>query len=389
MKQILLIAANHGRILSKDKTALAMVLLLPLILSLVTGLAFGGGGQSRSYQVPVAFVDHDGGVVAESIRSVFSQSPYLLHETSATQARQLVNDRTVVVAVMVPAGLEASLRNQEPIDLTILRSDYQESPRIVEQELTALLLEIRATAAAANLLYEQGIPWLEAYDEVALLWQPQPPVVVEVEGVAREADPSIPMGFDLASPGYVVMFGLMLAVSGGASSLLAERDGGTLARLMAGPVSRWQLLMGKFLGFAVTGFFQMSLLIALGAMLFGVNWGANVPALIMLVVALSLAASGLGMLLASLCRTSSQASSIGVLTVLVLSMLGGTWWPLEVMPQSLQFVAKTIPSGWAMEGFTQIIMRGAALGDVALHALVLCLFAGVFLAVGVRLFRYH
>ncbi len=387
MRTMLLITQAHLRILSKDKTTLVVALLLPLILSLVTGLAFGGG-QTGSYQVNVAFVDEDGGMVSDSIRAVFTQEPFLLHETTRDEARDLVRERRVQVAVMVPPGMEESLRQRTPLDVAILRSDFQESPRMVEQELSALFLEIRATAAAANLLYDRGVPWADAYRQTSLLWKPQPPVTVEMEGIQRQ-ESDIPMGFNLASPGYVVMFGLMLAISGGSSSLLAERHGGTLQRLMAGPVQRWHLFIGKFLGIAATAVLQMSVLVILGAVLFGVNWGNNVPGLALLIVTLSLAASGAGMFLASLCRTSSQASAVGILSVLVMAMLGGTWWPLEVMPRSLQVAAKLVPSGWAMEGFTHIIMRQAQLGDVVVNALVMLVFAGVFVSLGIRLFRYH
>ncbi len=389
MRQVFLIAENHARTLFKDRTAVLIMLLLPLALSFVTGMAFGDiSTESQRYGVPVAFVDGDGGLVAQSIIDAMSVYPYSPQSAGEDEARQLVRDREVAVAVFIPPGLEQSLQQELPIEITVLRSSYQESPRMVEQHLNGLLLRIRSAAAAANLARSASIDWSDAYAQAQSLWEPFPPVTVTSTTVALEPKTHIPTGYNLASPGYVVMFGMMMAISAGASIILAERDGGTLGRLLTSPLSQSQLLLGKALGIMITAVIQMSILIALGQMIFGVSWGSNLPGLVMLVITLSMAATGIGMFLASLCRTSSQASATGVLTVLVLSMLGGTWWPLEVMPSHMQTIARTIPSGWAMDGFTSIIMRGAGPGDVLVHALVMAAFGAVFLFAAIKIFRY-
>lgn len=385
MKSILTIAGHHVRILFKDRTALALMLLLPLVLSWVTGLAFGGIGSRGTYSVPIAFVDQDGGPIARSIIETLSEPPYAPRLVSDEEARLLVSKREVTAALLIPANLESKLQNNDQIIITILRANFQESPRMIEQQLNQLLLKIRAAAAAANLGAEEN--WQGTFERVLNLWSPTPPVTVKSQTVFYEDN--IPDGFNLASPGYVVMFGMMTVITAGGVTLLSERDSGTLRRLLATPITSRQILIGKMLGIVSTGILQMSILIAAGRLIFQVNWGANLPALAMLVVGLSFAATGIGLFLAAICRTTAQANAIGLLTVLVMSMLGGTWWPMEVMPRHMQIVAKTIPSGWAMEGFTNIILRGAALGEVVVPTLVLAAFGLVFLTLGSLLFRFE
>lgn len=389
MNPILHIAANHIRVMFKDRINLAMMVLVPLILSFVTGLAFGGmGGGAAGYSVPVAFVDSDGGHVARSMVDALSAPPYSARMAGEAEARELVSNREVSAAVFIPPGLEDSLRDGLPVEIVVLRASYQESPRMIEHNLSGLLVEIQSAVAAANLAHNAGIQWSEAYELARSHWRPRPPVTVEVRSVTISAGSDIPSGYNLASPGYVVMFGMMTAVTAGAATLLSERDGGTLGRLLSAPLAVTHIMAGKTIGIMCSALIQMTILIALGQLLFGVNWGANLPALAMLVVSLTISATGIGMLLAAFCRTSAQASATGVLIVLVMSMLGGTWWPLEVMPAHMRTIARLVPSGWAMDGFTGIIMRGAGPADVLTNSAIMIAFGVVSLLAGVRLFRY-
>jgi ABC-type multidrug transport system permease subunit len=386
MRSVLVLAQQHIKGLFKDRTALILLVALPLVLSWVTGMAFGGPGAARgSYSIPIAFVDYDGGPIAEQIIQAMSVPPYAPRLVNGDEARELVRTREVTTALFIPPGLQDSLQANQEVVITVLRGNFRESPRMVEQHLNLLLLRIKAAAAAANLAPED---WLGTFSAAAALWSPRPPVMVISETITYQS-PQIADGFNQASPGYVVMFGMMTVITAGGVSLLVERDNGTLRRLLASPVTKAQILAGKTLGITATGILQMGILITAGRLLFNVNWGANIPALALLVITLSIAATGIGMFLAAICRTTAQANAVGVLSVLVMAMLGGTWWPMEVMPRHMQVIAKMFPSGWAMEGFINIILRGASLGEVMLPVLVLLAFGLVFLALGTWLFRFE
>lgn len=74
---------------------------------------------------------------------------------------------------------------------------------------------------------------------------------------------------------------------------------------------------------------------------------------------------------------------------MLMAMLGGTWWPVEILPSYMQLIAKLVPSGWAMQGFVDLIMRNADLGRLALPVLVLFAFGAVFLTLGAVLFKHR
>ncbi len=292
--------------------------------------------------------------------------------------------------MIVPAGFAQSLQSGSPAVVTVVRADLRESPGLVEEQVGAILYRTRANAAAAVLGEAAGSgDWLDIFYRAADKWHPSPAVGVEMETVAVVRDDAIPIGNRQSSPGFVVMFGMMTVITAGGGALLQERQNGTLARLLSAPLTKFHLLTGKALGLMASGIVQMAVMITAGRFLFNVEWGRDLPALALLVVGLSFASTGFGMLLASVCRTEGQVQAVGVLSVLLMAMLGGTWWPVEILPSAMQTVAKAVPSGWAMQGFVDLIMRQGDLAQVALPIIVLFAFGSVFLSIGLALFRYQ
>ena len=391
MKNIIWLALNHLKVLSKDKTAYLLLLALPLALTLITGIAFGGGSSSGEVRIlNLAVVDYDQSDISLYLASSLHTQATSVHELTEDRARELVENRDIPAAVIIPAGFQKNIQDGLPVEVKVLRADLQESPRIVEQLVSTQLFQLRSNAAAARLGQDiSQVSWAELFQRAADKWTPAPPVEVIMEQVMISSDNQIPMGNEQSSPGYVVMFGMMTIIAAGSTNLVQERQNGTLARLLAAPLSRFQLLTGKTLGFMASGMFQMLIMILAGHYIFGVNWGQSLAAVILLVAALSFAATGFGLMLASLCRTHAQAESLGVLSVIVMSMLGGTWWPVEVLPSFMQTLSKLVPSGWAMQGFTDLILRGGNLQEVLLPLLVLTGFGAVFLTVGAVIFRFE
>ncbi len=391
MKNMLWIALNHLKLLSKDKTAYLLLLALPLALTLITGLAFGGSGSTGdAYILNLVVVDQDRSEVSRYLIDSLESETTFIHVREEDRARELVENKDVPAAVIIPAGFQQDLEEGHPAEIAVLRADLQESPRIVEQLVSNQLFRMRANAAAAHLAQEVSRDsWIALFEQAAGKWHPSPAVSVRMESLVISRDDNIPMGNQQSSPGYVVMFGLMTVIVAGSTTLLQERQNGTLARLLSAPANRFQLLTGKMLGLMASGILQMLLMILAGQYIFNVNWGQNIAAVILLVTALSFAATGFGMLLASLCRTHSQAESLGVLSVIVMSMLGGTWWPVELLPSFMQTLAKLVPSGWAMQAFIDLLLRGANLGQVLPSLLILTGFGAAFLTLGVSIFRFE
>lgn len=182
--------------------------------------------------------------------------------------------------------------------------------------------------------------------------------------------------------GFASMF-LLFGLTAAATSFFEERNQQILHRLLAGPVSRGQILAGKYLFSVVFGFAQVVVLFAFGHLVFDVvARPGQVPLLAFIALALSAAATGFGMILCAFTRTAAQAQGIATLLILTMSALGGAMIPAFLFPPFLRdYISPLSLVHWGMEGFLAVLWRDAGLVAILPYAGVLFLFAAVALAV--------
>ena len=153
--------------------------------------------------------------------------------------------------------------------------------------------------------------------------------------------------YQFVVPAYSVMFAFFL-INIMARSLLHERELGTLQRLRVAPISQVELLLGKTLPFLIVSLLQSTILFLFGYFVFGMSFG-NSPWMIMpVLLATSIAATALGLLVATLVRTESQVSAFANLAVLGMAGISGCFLPRDWLPESLQSISRITPHAWSL-----------------------------------------
>jgi ABC-2 type transport system permease protein len=174
----------------------------------------------------------------------------------------------------------------------------------------------------------------------------------------------------------------------GISGLFAyERENGTLRRLLISPTQRATYLLGTLLGNVLAALVQMLLLISVGVLVFDLKWGQAPVALAVMMIASALAAAALGVMLGAFVKSSGQASGLSIMIGMLMALLGGCWYPLDLFPEFARTAVKILPTSWAMQGMLNIVLRGQGLEGVLLSAGVLLGFAAVFFTIGVWRFK--
>jgi ABC-2 type transport system permease protein len=187
-------------------------------------------------------------------------------------------------------------------------------------------------------------------------------------------------------PGYLVMF-VFFGAAMGAETIVRERQNNTLERLMSSSVRRESILGGIFTSTAAKGLVQILLFLVVGLLLFNMDMGNSPAAVIILSILMVIVSAAFAIMLATLVKTQRSAGSIAVLASLVLAPVGGCWWPLFIMPEWMQALAKITPHGWATTGFNKLMLFGADFGAVVPEMLVLLGFAALFAIIAVWRFR--
>jgi ABC-2 type transport system permease protein len=178
-----------------------------------------------------------------------------------------------------------------------------------------------------------------------------------------------------------------------AGTLLEERAEGTLDRLRLTPQAGRAVLFGKVMVTMLLAVVQLVLLFAFGALAFNVPVMEHLPALAAASLIWAFAASALGLLFATACRTRKQMEGLSTLVILVMSAVGGAWFPREILPEWFQTAGLVTPVAWAMDAFHGILWYGKGvfstpdLGGVMVPLLVLWSGGAVVLAVAFRLYQ--
>ena len=197
-----------------------------------------------------------------------------------------------------------------------------------------------------------------------------------------------PAGFAQAVPGTMVMFTMIIILTSGAVMLIVEREHGLLARLASTPISRGSVVLGKWTARMAVAVVQIGFAMVVGRLVFKVDWGPSLPMVILVMAAWASFNASLGLTLANIVRTQGQMIGIGVLVSMLLAALGGAWWPIEITPESMQTLAKTLPSGWAMDALHKLVNFGYGPSSAVPHLAALSTGAVVLGAIGARIFRY-
>lgn len=155
-------------------------------------------------------------------------------------------------------------------------------------------------------------------------------------------------------PSYTVMFVFFL-VNLMARSFLNEREMGTLRRLRIAPISRWSILAGKTTPFLIVSLLQTVALFVSGRLLFSMSWGADPWLLLPVIFATSCAATGLGLLIATLVKSDSQVSAYATTAVILLAGISGCFMPRKWLPEIMQQISLATPHAWALMAYDQIL----------------------------------
>ena len=400
MRKVILIAWKDLYTALHNTSVVLGFILTPLVLTLVTGFAFGRSGTGELHAVPVLVVNQDEGTLGRALADAF-HTPEMAEVFAVQEARDPESARAAVeagdavAAIVIPADFTALLENERGGEeaTVVLYTDptHPIGASAVEEALSAVLGEMATRRVAVEVLVRQlaARGCARPPESVTLARKAVRhldavhPLEVRVEDVSgRKATAFDWRGY--MAPSMAVFF-LMFTVAAAARTILSEQEQGTLARLLVTPSTPVQVLGGKMLGTFLVGLSQMAILVVADGLLFHIRWGMPVGVML-LVIAVTAAASGWGLLIAALARTSAQVSAGSTVLALIFSIAAGNFFPRWALPAWLRTVSLISPNAWALDGF-RALAEGASVLDVGDEALALFVMAAVLLVIAVALFR--
>ncbi len=193
-------------------------------------------------------------------------------------------------------------------------------------------------------------------------------------------------GAEQVVPGAAVIFSGFLVGNLG-FSVFREHGWNTWDRLRASSLSTPELMIGKAVAPVLSLAVQLVVMLGGGALLFDLNVSGPILALVAVAAMLAVMEVALGFMLLAICRSVLQLNAASNVGAMVLGGLGGAVTPIDTLPSWAQAIAPFTPTYWAMQGFTDVIVGGAGLGQIATPLAMLAAFSGGFLVIAAVRFR--
>ncbi|MEW6059111.1 MAG: ABC transporter permease [Actinomycetota bacterium] len=362
MRAALTIAAKDLRQRTRDRSAYVIAFLVPFGLTAIFSLTLAKVSDESKFTATYTVVDRDGGEVARAFEGVVRELDFVKLKSAGTvaEASKLAEDGKIDAAFVIPAGFSAAASAGQGGELRVITSPNSEIGGMIARSIAgSFASEIDAVGLSVQTVLAEGGGSLH-----------DPTTLSRLVERARQATPTALLDQNTAenrlfssttfyAVGMAVLF-VFFTVQFGVRSLLAERETGTLARLLVAPMRPAWVVAGKALASFAVGIASMIALVLASSLLLGADWGDPIGAAL-LVVSAVLAAMGITALVATLAKTPAQAEAYVSVVAIVGGMLGGTFFPVSQGPAFLANLSLITPHAWLMRGFQELAGGASAL----------------------------
>ena len=382
----------------RDRNALILMLLAPLVLSAIIGSAFGGfisGSDPVPFDaIPVLVINEDNGGQGDQFLEILTSDDLadLLAVTELEDleaAREQVQAGEARAAIYIPESFSEAVEGGAEVDTAVSQIQFYADPgstltsNIVRGVVTQIVNGFNTAAISVDVTVNQlteaattlgpamaGLGPALNSELDNQIGPSQTSIRLNAVSVGEEETTNDISPFAFFAPSMGILF-LMFSMVDGTRSILDEQRGGTLDRLVSTPTSHIEILLGKIGGVFLTGALQFIVFVIASSLIFGLSWGSSPLGLALMVLVVVLAFTSLGALIAAFARDANQANIIGSVVTLVFAALGGNFVPAQNFPPFLEQLSKISINRWALDGFSDLTLFGLGLNDVLLEAGVL------------------
>jgi ABC-2 type transport system permease protein len=422
MPKLIALARKDVQLFFADKKAMMISFLVPIFIGSFFSMVMGGSSSnSGPKRLTTLVVIEDSSTVTASILEDLRRSEALsLSVVKRDEAIAKVKAGDVSVAVIFGKGFGDQAKQALFVgDVPKLEVLFDPSKGIERQVVQGALMQsvmskvsqagMSGDGALTNLesaVAAEGDPtrkqaWKGFLDSWKSLNQTgglsdtsgqgqgmKQPFEIDAKPLSASADPDAENRSSKAHifAGMAVQGTLFFGIDA-AMALLRDKRTGIWSRLRAAPISSSTLLLGRGLGSWLIASMILTGVFAFGILGLGIRVQGSWPGMIAVGAAAALMTATFGLFVASLGKTEAQSRGLSVLAVLMMSMLGGAWFPTWMMPDAMQKVSMLVPVRWAVDGFDAMSWRGMDFAHAINPVLGLAVFSFIFATIAAARFR--
>jgi ABC-2 type transport system permease protein len=366
---------------SRSKLRLVMLVLMPLFMMVMVGFIFPSG--SSISDTPIALVNNDTGSLGTSfvtqLKAINNNTGMMELSTAQdfNDIKTKLQNSEISAGIVIPENFSSNIHSgkQGYITIVIDQSNPQMSLTI-QEVLTKTIAMMGEQTAIHNLNNTFHVSITTAMSMVT-------PYAVESKGIV----PGEPNYFQFVAPGIIAMVVMMALMTGLPHAISYEKDIGTLDGMLAAPINRLSIVLGKVTAQTVRGMIQGFIILLLAVILFGVVIEGNILLVIFLILLTVFSFVGLGILITSFTENEETATMVMMTLMFPMMFLSGVFFPLQQMPWYMQDFAHFLPLTYATTALRKVMVLGADISAVGTEVLILIGFGIVLLAIAVPMFK--
>lgn len=370
---------------SRNRIALVMLVLMPLLMMLMVGFIFPSASSVSNTPVAIADLDEGMGNITlghqfSATLETFGNQSGLLKMSSATgfdDIKTKIQDAKISGGIIIASNFTENLLTgkQGYITLVTDQSNPQMST-ILQQILSATIDELGNLQARYGLNQTFGV---SLNNTVAMI----EPYSVSVEGIV----PGTPSYFQFMAPGVMAMVVMMSMMTGLPHAISYEKDIGTMDGMMVAPIRRLSIILGKVLAQTVRGMVQGIIILIMAIAIFGVVIYGNIGLVFFILFLCVFSFVGLGILITSFTDKEETASMVMMTLMFPMMFLSGVFFPIQQMPWYMQDIANVLPLTYATSALRNVMVLGSDVSAIVFPLTFLIVFGVVMLIVAIPMFK--
>jgi ABC-2 type transport system permease protein len=357
--------------ITRDRRTIVLTFIQPIIMLFLLGSAASNDVRN----VPAVLFDQDHTQAARSLVDAYRAADYFSFSyevQSAAQMQKLIDSGQAKAGLIIPPDYGQRIASGEPAQVAFVIDGSD--PTLASTALSAAVLigQAKSTAVLRATLETRG--------QSASSSSP-----IEVRTQVWY-NPDLVQAYFMI-PGLMGTILLQITVMLTASSIVRERERGTIEQLIITPIRSWELLVGKLTPYVLLAFLDMLEVLIVGSVFFHVPLNGNLG-LLLLMSALFLATGlGIGLFISTVAKTQQEAQMLGALIQLPSFFLAGFFFPIAAMPPFLQAISYLVPLRYFLVIVRGIMLKGAGIEAFSGEVVALAIFCTVIMLLAVR--RFH
>lgn len=366
---------------SRSKLRLVMLVLMPLFMMVVVGFIFPSGGSISD--TPIALANLDNGSMGTSfitqLNAINNKTGMMKFSTAIDfdDMKKMLQNNEINGGIIIPENFSSNLLGGKQGYITIVIDQSNPQMSVTIQGVLSKTIESMGEQTAIHQLnIKYNVSTTQATSMVK-------PYTVQSKGIVAGE----PNYFQFVAPGIIAMVVMMALMTGLPHAISYEKDIGTLDGMLAAPINRLSIILGKVMAQTIRGMIQGFIILILAMVLFGVVIEGNILLVIFLILLTVFSFVGLGILITSFTENEETATMVMMTLMFPMMFLSGVFFPLQQMPWYMQGIAHFLPLTYATTALRKVMVLGADISAVGTEILILVGFGIVLLLIAVPMFK--